>query len=139
VTLQYAPEKNSAWNQKLLMRSVFCATETVSMTNAKRDGEELQEAIRAMHGCESRYVRSVPVREVFNDLVAWDGVVEVFDLIDHPKAKRCYAWSFDDGRQTRSVTVLELPPVDSPETAVKVAIAAKARELGTASGKPRDS
>jgi hypothetical protein len=48
-------------------------------------------------------------------------------LIDHPKAKRCYAWSFEDGKQTRSVTVLELPPIDSPETAVKVAIAAKAR------------
>lgn len=89
---------------------------------------ELHAAIRAMHGCESRYVRSVPVREVFNDLVAWEGSVEVFDLIDHPKAKRCYAWSFQDGNQARSVTVLELPPVDSPDTAVKVAIAAKARE-----------
>jgi len=43
-----------------------------------------------------------------------------------------YAWSFQDGKQTRSVTVLELPPVDSSETAVKVAIAAKARELGKA-------
>jgi hypothetical protein len=32
------------------------------------------------------------------------------------------------------ITVLELPPVESPETAVKVAIAAKARELGAASG-----
>jgi hypothetical protein len=87
-----------------------------------------------MHGCESRHVRSVPVREVFNGLVAWEGVVEVFDLIGHPKAKRCYGWSFEDGRQTRSVTVLELPPVDSPETAVKVAIAAKARELRAAAG-----
>ena len=92
------------------------------------DRKQLQEAIRDMHGCESRYVRSVPVREIFNGLVAWEGVVEVFDIIDHPKAKRCYAWSFDDGKQTRSVAVLELPPVDSPETAVKVAIAAKARK-----------
>jgi hypothetical protein len=90
--------------------------------------KELQKAIHAVHGCDSRYVCSVPVREVFNGLVAWDGVVEVFDLIDHPKAKRCYAWSFADGNQTRSVAVLELPPVYSPETAVKVAIAAKARE-----------
>jgi hypothetical protein len=94
--------------------------------------KQLREAIRAMHGCRSRYVKSIPIREVFNGLVAWDGVVEVFDLIDHPKAKRCYAWSFDDGKQTRSITVLELPPVDSPETAVKVAIASKARELRAA-------
>lgn len=81
-----------------------------------------------MHGCESRYVRSAPVREVFNNLVAWEGTVQIFDLIDHPKAKRCYAWSYPDGDKIRSVAVLELPPVDSPETAVKVAIAAKARE-----------
>ncbi len=97
---------------------------------ARDSRQELREAIHAMHGCESRYVRSVPVREVFNDLVAWEGFVEVFNLIDHPKAKRCYAWSFQDGNHTRSVAVLELPPVDSPETAVKIAIAAKARELG---------
>jgi hypothetical protein len=88
----------------------------------------LQSAIRAIHGCDSHHLESVPVREVFNNLVAWEGVVEVFDLIDHPKAKRCYAWSYEDGDKIRSVTVLELPPVDSPETAVKVAIAAKARE-----------
>ena len=93
-----------------------------------QDRKHFLEAIHAMHGCRSRYVKSVPVREVFNGLVAWEGVVEVFDLIDHPKAKRCYAWSFQDGNQTRSVTVLQLPPVDSPKTAVKVAIAAKARE-----------
>jgi hypothetical protein len=95
---------------------------------ARVDRKQLQEAIRATHGGEPRYVKSVPVREVFNGLVAWEGVVEVFDLIDHPRAKRCYAWSFEDGKQTRSITVLELPPVDSAETAVKVAIAAKARE-----------
>ncbi|MFY9988587.1 MAG: hypothetical protein WAK31_27790 [Chthoniobacterales bacterium] len=88
---------------------------------------DLQTAIRAVHGCESRHVQSVPVREIFNKLVAWEGVVEVFDLIDHPKAKRCYAWSYQDGKHTGSVTVLELPPVDSAETAVKIAIAAKAR------------
>jgi hypothetical protein len=90
--------------------------------------KELRDAIRATHGCDSRHLQSVPVREVFNKLVAWEGVVEVFDLIDHPKAKRCYAWSFQDGKQTRFVAVLELPPVDSPESAVKVAIAAKARK-----------
>jgi len=90
--------------------------------------KELQDAIRAMHGCESRYVESVPVREVFNKLVAWEGVVEVFELQGHPKAKRCYAWSFEEGTQTRSIAVLEIPPVDSPQTAVKVAIAAKARQ-----------
>lgn len=125
-------KRSNLWFRKsVLMQSVwsvFCATETMTKNDAKGGRKHLQKAIRATHGAGSRYVRSVPVREVFNDLVAWEGTVEVFDLIDHPKAKRCYAWSFQDGRQTRSVTVLELPPVDSPETAVKVAIAAKARQ-----------
>lgn len=88
----------------------------------------LQEAIRARHGCESRHVESVPVREVFRGETAWQGTVEVFDLIGHAKAKRAYAWSYQDGGETKSTAVLEIPPVDSPESAVKVAIAAKARQ-----------
>jgi hypothetical protein len=39
--------------------------------------------------------------------------------------KRCYAWSFLEN-ETQYTTVLEIPPVNSPESAVKVAIAAKA-------------
>jgi hypothetical protein len=89
---------------------------------------ELQVAIRAMHGCESRHVESVPVREVFRGETAWQGTVEVFDLIGHAKAKRAYAWSYQDGDETKSTAVLEIPPVDSPESAVKVAIAAKSRQ-----------
>jgi hypothetical protein len=54
-------------------------------------------------------------------------------LILHPpkslvKAKRVHARQCEnDDKQTKTVTVLEIPPVDSPQTAVKVAIAAKAR------------
>jgi hypothetical protein len=44
------------------------------------------------------------------------------------KAKGCYAWNYRDGNETRSTAVLEIPPVDSPESAVKIAIAAKALE-----------
>ena len=67
------------------------------------------------------------VRELFNGQVAWEGRVRHFRLIDHPKAKRCYVWSYQDGKETKTVTVLEIPPVDSPESAVKVAIAAEAK------------
>ena|ERR1017187_6365505 len=91
--------------------------------------KELQDAIRAMHGCDSRWVESVPVHEVFQGQTAWQGTVEVFDLIGNSKAKRVYAWQYkDDDKQIKTVAVLEIPPVDSPQTAVKVAIAAKARE-----------
>ena len=81
-----------------------------------------------MHGCESRYVESVRVHEVFQGKTAWKGTVEVFDLIGHSKARRAYAWQYEEGKETKTVAVLEIPPVYSAETAVKVAIAAKARQ-----------
>ena len=83
-----------------------------------------------MHNCGAVHVRSAPVREVFRGQTIWQGNVEVFDLNGHPKAKRAYAWSHLDGakdERTRFVAVLELPPVTSPETAVKVAIAAEVK------------
>ena len=43
------------------------------------------------------------------------------------EAKRAYAWSYRDGNQNKVVAVLEIPPVDSPESAVKAALASKAR------------
>jgi hypothetical protein len=33
----------------------------------------------------------------FEGKTAWQGTVEVFDLIGHPKAKRAYAWTYRDG------------------------------------------
>ena len=91
--------------------------------------QSLQSAIKALHGCDSRYVESVPVHEIFQGRAAWQGTVEIFDLMGHSKARRVYAWQYeDDDKQTKTVAVLEIPPVDSPQSAVKVAIAAKARK-----------
>ena len=90
--------------------------------------ESLQDAIRRLHGCESEYIESVPVTETFQGKTVWQGTVEVFVLRNHPKAKRCYAWSSAAGKgdsETRFVAVLELPPVDSPQTAVQVAVASE--------------
>ena len=70
----------------------------------------------------------MPVVEQFEGKTAWRGTVEVFDLIGHPKAKRAYAWRYRDGDQNKTVTVLGIQPVDSPQTAVKVAIASKGRQ-----------
>ena len=89
--------------------------------------KSLQDAIKAMHGCDSRYVESVPVVERCENKIAWHGTVEVFDLIAHPKAKRAYAWSYRDGDENKTIAVLEIPPVDSPQTAVKVAIASRGK------------
>jgi len=84
--------------------------------------EDLKEAIRHTHGCEADHVETVPVTEMFQGEVAWDGEVEVFDLHDHRLAKRCYAWGYDTENGKRFLAVLELPPVTSPKTAVMAAI-----------------
>jgi hypothetical protein len=89
--------------------------------------ERLREAIETMHGCKAAHVGSLPIREMFGQQVAWEGVVETFDLTGHAKAKRCHAWSYPDGKETRFVAVLELPPVVSPSTAVQAFIASQAK------------
>ena len=85
----------------------------------------LQRAIFKLHGVVTTWAESVPVREEREGRVVWDGVVEVFDLVDHPTANRCYAWKHetDDGK-SRVVAVLHTAPVDSPAAAVKAAIGA---------------
>jgi hypothetical protein len=88
---------------------------------------QLKQAIEGMHKCTALHVESKPVIELFEGQVAWDGVVEAFELTGQPRAKRCYAWSFIENDELQYVTVLEIPPVDSAETAVKIAIAAQGK------------
>ena len=85
---------------------------------------ELQAVFTKLHNCDADYVETVPVVEEFQGETIWQGDVEVFDIRGHPKATRGYGWGYvtneEGGR--RYFTVLELPPVDSPQTAVKAAI-----------------
>jgi hypothetical protein len=85
-----------------------------------KDIIELQNAIRSTHGCESRWEASVRVEDKLEGKTAWNGTVEGFSLIGHPKAKHAYAWTYRDGNQNRTTMVLKIPPVDSPQTAVKL-------------------
>ena len=87
----------------------------------------LQGVIRYLHGCGSQFVESVPVTETFNGETIWEGVVQVFDLVNHPTAERAYAWShvFEQSGNRRFVVVLHEEPVDSPQTAVRAAVAAE--------------
>ena len=100
------------------------------MVNKQDYIAQLQVAVSQLHNCGALWRETVPVHEMFQGKTAWQGNVEVFDLNGHPKAKRAYAWSHLDGQQderTNYVSVLEVPPVTSPETAVKAAIVSEAR------------
>lgn len=92
--------------------------------------DELKNVIRRLHDCEADHVRTQPVTETFQGQIVWQGEVEVFNLRGHPKAKTCYAWAHaagEDDQDKRYVAVLELPPVDSAQSAVKAAIVDEVR------------
>jgi hypothetical protein len=92
---------------------------------------QVQVAVLQLHNCGAVWRATVPVHEVFQGHTVWQDDVEVFDLHDHPKAMRAYAWSHLDGdkdERTRFAAVLEIPPVESAETAVLVQIVSDARK-----------
>jgi hypothetical protein len=91
----------------------------------------LEAAIMQLHGCGAIWHKTVPVHEVFRSQTVWKGDVEVFNLKGHPKTKRCYGWSYRNGKNDegeRFVTVLEIPPVESASTAVRVSIVANGKK-----------
>lgn len=91
--------------------------------------ESLKDAIKRLHGCEASHIKSEAICEMFNGKVVWDGVVEIYALLDHPTARQCYAWSFEeDSGETRFVAVLHAPPVDSAVKAVRAYIINNAQQ-----------
>ena len=100
------------------------------MENKKDYIARVQVALMQLHDCGATWSKTVPVHEVFQGKTVWQGDVEVFDLTGHPKAKRAYAWSHLDGKhdeRTRFVAVLEIPPVESAVTAVRVSVVKEIR------------
>ena len=99
------------------------------------DIEQLASIIRNVHGADAIHVESVPVKEEFGGQTVWDGTVEVFDFVDHPRAFRVYAWSHDTDdpkHPRRHVTVLHLHPIKSARDAVRAAIVQEFKNRGTA-------
>ena len=81
----------------------------------------LKLTIEHLHNCSATWLQTVPVHEVFKGETVWYGAVEVFGLTGHPKAKRCYGWTY--GEPEEFIVILELPPVTDAQSAVKVGVA----------------
>jgi hypothetical protein len=91
------------------------------MVNTQSHLAQLKVAIQQLHNCGAVHLKTVPVPEVFQGQTVGQHEVEVFNLINHPTAKRCYGWT--DGEPEDFITILELPPVTDAQSAVKVAVA----------------
>lgn len=98
---------------------------------------ELRSTIRRLHRCEASHSRTEEVREVAGGRLLWEGRVEVFALLGHDRALRCYAWGhLSEAGRWEVTTVLALPPVISAPTAVLAALAARLKEKTAADAPP---
>ncbi len=88
--------------------------------------EAIQDAISKGYKCQAKHIKTVPIHEQHQGKTIWQGEVEVFELMGHPKAKQCCGWGFEDKPgHTEFVTVLEVSPVISPQTAVRAYLASQ--------------
>lgn len=89
--------------------------------------EALQNAIEQSANCKAKYLRTEPVKEEFQCKTAWEGKVEIFELIGHPKTNRAYGWGFQEGKKAEFSVIIGIPPVTSPEMAVKAFVLNKSK------------
>ncbi len=86
--------------------------------------EQLKKIVEQQLNCIARFIEAVTVQETFQGQIVWEGLVFVFALKEHPQATKCYAWSspIEGSTKRRYYAVLHIPPIDSPEKAVRAAI-----------------
>ena len=87
--------------------------------------DQLKRVIETQLGGIASFARSARVAPISRQASDWDGMVHLFDLKNHPQAKRAYAWSSSvrGGSRPRYFAVLHMGKVRSPAEAVKAVIA----------------
>jgi hypothetical protein len=98
--------------------------------------DNLKLLVEKSEKCRAKHLSSSPVREYFAEGAKkpiWEGVVETFQLENHPNGiKRAYAWQGwrdEEKKEPEYKVVLGVPPVNSPEDAIKVAVVGEVRKL----------
>lgn len=97
--------------------------------------ENLKLLLERSEKCSASHVASTHVRLPHTEEreIAWEGVVETFDLRAHPQGVlRAYGWvrpAQKRGEEPEYKIVLGKAPINSPEDAVNAAIAAIWRSL----------
>lgn len=95
--------------------------------------DNLKLLIERQEKCRATHTESAVIKERYDNRVIWEGMVETFQLEGHPTAKRAYAWvrpqSESDSPEPEYTVVLGLPPANSAQDAVKVAVVNHIRNL----------
>jgi len=89
-----------------------------------KDVAELKLMIERLGGGAASFLETVAVIEKHKEKTVWQGMVYVYRLAKHPKTDKCYAWYSDNPKtgKRKYYTVLHIPPIDSPEKAVRASI-----------------
>ena len=108
--------------------SLWTVRDSVKMVEAVSERiDRIKKALESKENCHAAHVTSLLVSEQFEGKVIWEGIVETFDLHDHPTAKVAYAWERwrdDEKADAEYTVVLGAPPINSAQDAVKAAIVA---------------
>ncbi|HVX36105.1 MAG TPA: hypothetical protein VHC71_07780 [Hyphomicrobium sp.] len=85
--------------------------------------DQLKRVIESQHGGTASFHQSLRVVGTNRRMTDWDGIVHVFDLKNHPKTKRAYAWTaaITGGTKPRYFAVLHGGHITGPVDAVKAA------------------
>jgi hypothetical protein len=87
--------------------------------------EQIAEVIAAKEKCRVTSFQHHKVVERFKGKTVWEGLITQFVLSGH-SAPSCFAWIDPDSKEL--VTVLELPPVTSAETALRAYIVSRPKK-----------
>ena len=87
-------------------------------------GSELKVAIENLHNCSASFIEDIVIVEKFGKETVWSGTVFIFNIQGHPQATKAYAWSspIKGSTKHRFYAVLNIPPIDSPQKAVRASI-----------------
>jgi hypothetical protein len=93
--------------------------------------DDLKHLVEREEKCRAKHIESVVIKERFEGMRVWDGVVETFQLEGHPKAKRAYAWVVPATKdeEVQYTVVLGVPPINSAQDAVKASISKGLKDL----------
>lgn len=92
----------------------------------RQEESDLRAAVEGLYACRATFDRHEDVESYSGDELAWKGRVSVFQIHGNSIASICYAWSepIEGSEKRRFFAVLNAPPVDSPEAAVRASIMA---------------
>jgi hypothetical protein len=97
-------------------------------TRAGADANEIERlrlALRVIYSVDSSYVGSEVVREAYG-AASWEGLVQIFAVHGHTRAKIAYTWGQTSPAGNREYTaVLGVPPIASARDAVRKSLAAE--------------